>query len=42
MISAFKHLRLSGYNLTPVPGVAYDGSSALRLGFGNSGLAYYS
>lgn len=42
MISAFKHLRLSGYNLTPVAGVAYDGSSALRLGFGNSGLAYYS
>jgi len=42
MISAFKHLRLSGYNLTPVPGVSYDGSSALRLGFGNSGLAYYS
>jgi hypothetical protein len=42
MISAFKHIRLSGYNLTPVPGIAYDGSSALRLGFGNSGLAYYS
>lgn len=42
MISAFKHLRLSGYNLTPVQGVAYDGSSTLRLGFGNSGLAYYS
>jgi hypothetical protein len=39
MISAFKHLRLSGYNLTPV---ANDGSSTLRLGFGNSGLAYYS
>lgn len=42
MISAFKHIRLSGYNLTPVQGVAYDGSSTLRLGFGNSGLAYYS
>jgi hypothetical protein len=37
MISAFKHIRLSGYNLTPVQ----DGNS-LRLGFGNSGLAYYS
>jgi hypothetical protein len=37
MISAFKHLRLSGYNLTPVQ----DGNQ-LRLGFGNSGLAYYS
>lgn len=42
MISAFKHIRLSGYNLTPVPGTIYDGSSTLRLGFGNSGLAYYS
>jgi hypothetical protein len=42
MISAFKHIRLSGYNLTPVGGVVYDGSSTLRLGFGNSGLAYYS
>jgi len=37
MISAFKHIRLSGYNLTPVQ----DGNQ-LRLGFGNSGLAYYS
>jgi hypothetical protein len=42
MISAFKHIRLSGYNLTPVQGNIYDGSSILRLGFGNSGLAYYS
>lgn len=42
MISAFKHIRLSGYNLTPVQGSIYDGSSTLRLGFGNSGLAYYS
>ena len=37
MISAFKHIRLSGYNLTPVAG-----GEKLRLGFGNSGLAYYS
>ena len=37
MISAFKQIRLSGYNLTPVQ----DGNS-LRLGFGNSGLAYYN
>lgn len=37
MISAFKHIRLSGYNLTPVAG-----GEVLRLGFGNSGLAYYS
>jgi hypothetical protein len=37
MISAFKHIRLSGYNLTP----AVEGSQ-LRLGFSNSGLAYYS
>lgn len=37
-ISAFKHIRLSGYNLTPVAG---QGSN-LRLGFGNSGVAYYS
>ena len=37
-ISAFKHIRLSGYNLTPVNG---QGSN-LRLGFGNSGIAYYS
>jgi len=42
MISAFKHLRLSGYNLTPVQSAAWDNSSTLRLGFGNSGLAYYS
>jgi hypothetical protein len=42
MISAFKHIRLSGYNLTPVQGTAWDNSSNLRLGFGNSGLAYYS
>ena len=37
MISAFKHIRLSGYNLTPVA----EGGK-LRLGFGNSGIAYYS
>lgn len=37
MISAFKHIRLSGYNLTP----AVEGGK-LRLGFGNSGIAYYS
>lgn len=37
MISAFKHIRLSGYNLTPVVG-----GEKLRLGFGNSGIAYYS
>lgn len=37
MISAFKHIRLSGYNLTPVQ----DGNT-LRLGLGNSGLAYYN
>lgn len=42
MISAFKHVRLSGYNLTPVAGEIWDGSSQLRLGFGSSGLAYYS
>ena len=37
MISAFKHIRLSGYNVTPV-----EGGSKLRLGFGGTGLAYYS
>ena len=42
MISAFKQIRLSGYNLTPVQGTAWDGSSQLRLGLGGSGLAYYS
>lgn len=42
MISAFKHIRLSGYNVTPIPGTIYDNSSALRLGFQGSGLAYYS
>ena len=42
MISAFKHIRLSGNNLTPVQSAVWDGSSSLRLGFGNSGLAYYS
>ena len=42
MISAFKHIRLSGYNLTPVQSAAWDNSSTLRLGFGGSGLAYYS
>lgn len=42
MISAFKHIRLSGYNVTPIPGTIYDNTSALRLGFQGSGLAYYS
>ena len=42
MISAFKHIRLSGYNVTPIAGTIYDNSSALRLGFQGSGLAYYS
>ena len=42
MISAFKHIRLSGYNITPIPGTIYDNTSALRLGFQGSGLAYYS
>jgi len=42
MISAFKHIRLSGYNLTPIQSAAWDNSSTLRLGFANSGLAYYS
>lgn len=42
MISAFKHIRLSGYNVTPIPGTIYDNSSELRLGFQGSGLAYYS
>lgn len=42
MISAFKHIRLSGYNLTPIQSAAWDNSSTLRLGFGGSGLAYYS
>ena len=42
MISAFKHIRLSGNNLTPIQSAVWDGSSSLRLGFGNSGLAYYS
>jgi len=42
MITAFKHIRLSGNNLTPIQSAVWDGSSSLRLGFGNSGLAYYS
>ena len=42
MISAFKHIRLSGYNVTPIGGTIYDNSSTLRLGFQGSGLAYYS
>jgi hypothetical protein len=42
MISAFKHIRLSGYNVTPINGTSYDNSSSLRLGFQGSGLAYYS
>ena len=42
MISAFKHIRLSGQNLIPIQDVTTDGSNILRLGLGNSGLAYYS
>jgi len=42
MISAFKHIRLSGYNLIPLSDVSYDGSNVLRLSLGNKGLAYYS
>ena len=41
MISAFKHIRLSGYNLTPVAGTDYLNQSVLRLGLGNTGIAYY-
>jgi len=41
MISAFKHIRLSGYNLTPVQGTDYLNQSVLRLGLGNTGIAYY-
>lgn len=37
MISAFKHIRLSGYNVTP--GLE---NGVLRLGVNNSGLAYHS
>lgn len=38
MISAFKHIRLSGQNLIPT----FDSSSnTLRLSLGNTGLAYY-
>ena len=39
MISAFKHIRLSGQNLIPT----FDSSSnTLRLSLGNTGLAYYN
>jgi len=41
MISAFKHIRLSGYNLTPVAGTDYLNQSVLRLGLGDTGIAYY-
>lgn len=41
MISAFKHIRLSGYSLTPVQGTDYLNQSVLRLGLGNTGIAYY-
>jgi len=38
MISAFKHIRLSGQNLLPT----FDSTSnTLRLSLGNTGLAYY-
>ena len=42
MISAFKHIRLSGQNLIPLKDVSYNGSDILRLSLGNTGLAYYS
>jgi hypothetical protein len=39
MISAFKHIRLSGHNLIP----AFDSNSnTLRLSLGGTGLAYYN
>jgi len=38
MISAFKHIRLSGYNLIPTTG----NNSIARLNFATSGLAYYN
>ena len=41
MISAFKHIRLSGHNLIPLKDISYDGSNILRLSLGNTGLAYY-
>lgn len=42
MISAFKHIRLSGHNLIPLSDLSYNGSNILRLSLGGSGLAYYS
>lgn len=37
MISAFKHIRLSGYNLLPQPQ-----NGQVRLSINNTGIAYYS
>ena len=37
MISAFKHIRLSGYNLLPQPS-----NGNIRLSLNNSGVAYFS
>lgn len=43
MISAFKHIRLSGLNLTPVEQQnIYGYGQGTRLGLGGSGLAYQS
>lgn len=43
MISAFKHIRLSGLNLTPVQEQnIYGYGQGTRLGLGGSGLAYQS
>ena len=43
MISAFKHIRLSGLNLTPVEKQnIYGYGLGTRLGLGGSGLAYQS
>lgn len=38
MISAFKHIRLSGHNLIPL---LDSNNNTLRLSLGNTGLAYY-
>jgi outer membrane murein-binding lipoprotein Lpp len=38
MISAFKHIRLSGQNLIPI---LDSSTNTLRLSLGNTGLAYY-
>ena len=41
MISAFKHIRLSGHHLIPIKDVSYNGEDVLRLSLGNTGVAYY-